>query len=291
LTELHAQAIRECCKALDVELQRVNVVGFHGHTMRHIPDQGLTWQLGNGEALAESIGRTVVYDFRQADVAAGGQGAPLAPLYHRARLAQRERPQLVLNLGGVGNITWVGRGDQILAGDTGPGCGLLDAWVQAHGNQAFDRDGAIALRGTIDDNLVARALDQIAYFAKPLPKSADRYEFGWIDVSALSLEDGAATLCAVTVEAVARCVDQLPAPPVECWVSGGGRHHPLIMRLLAERLPNVQPMSACGCNEDLLEAECFAWLAVRRLRDLPTSLPATTGARQPVCGGVIVHPS
>ena len=291
MTALHAAAVRECCAALDVELERIGVVGFHGHTMRHVPAQGLTWQLGDGQALANSIGRTVVYDFRQADMAAGGQGAPLAPLYHQALLASRARPQLVLNLGGVGNITWIGKDDQIIAGDTGPGCGLLDAWVQAHGQLAFDRDGTIALRGTIDEELVARALDQIPYFSKPLPKSADRYEFGQIDVSELSLEDGAATLCGVTVEAVLRCVDQLPAPPVECWVSGGGRHHPLMMRLLAERLPHVQPMSVCGCNEDLLEAECFAWLAVRRLRNLPTSLPETTGARQPVSGGVVVRPN
>jgi anhydro-N-acetylmuramic acid kinase len=290
LTALHAAAVQQCCSALHVSLAQVDVVGFHGHTMRHLPQQGLTWQMGDGQALADALGCTVVYDFRQADMAAGGQGAPLAPLYHRAVVGNRAGPQLVLNLGGVANLTWIGDGDQIMAGDTGPGCGLLDAWVQAHCEQSFDRDGTIALRGCVDKAFVLQAMERTPYFSRPLPKSADRFEFDEMDMSRFSLEDGAATLCAITVEAIVRCVHQLPAPPVECWVSGGGRHHPLIMQLLGERLPQVKPISACGCNEDLLEAECFAWLAVRRLRNLPTSLPETTGARVPVSGGVVVKP-
>ncbi len=286
LTRLHANAVEQCCQQAGMRLAQIDVIGFHGHTIRHQPEQGITRQIGDGPLLAQLTGRQVVYDFRTADVDAGGQGAPLAPLYHRAVLGDRPGTHVVLNLGGVGNITWIS-GDQIIAGDTGPGCGLLDLWVTTRTDLPFDEDGRIALAGKVNSALVAKSLESIPYFQEPFPKSADRFDFASIDVSELSLEDGAATLCALTVAAVAQAARRLPVPADDCWVTGGGSHHPLMMRLLANHFPHVAAISELGHREDMIEAECFAWLAVRKLKGLPTSLPATTGASAPIVGGVV----
>jgi anhydro-N-acetylmuramic acid kinase len=287
LTRLHAEAVEGLCHQRNQPLSQIDVIGFHGHTIRHQPDQGITRQIGDGSLLAKMTGRTVVYDFRSQDVSQGGQGAPLAPLYHQAIVGDRPGTHVVLNLGGVGNITWID-GDRIAAGDTGPGCGLLDAWTLQQTGQPFDRDGKLALAGQMDRQLVQSALRQLPYFQKPFPKSADRFDFDDVDVSQLSAEDGAATLCALTVEAVVQSIERLDSRPDHCWVTGGGRRHPLIMQLLGERFAHVAGVSELGHNEDLVEAECFAWLAVRRLRGLPTSVPETTGVSTAVCGGVVV---
>ncbi len=288
LTQQHAETVKQCCVRLGIALAEIDVIGFHGHTIRHDPDSGTTWQLGDGRLLREMTGRPVVYDMRSADMAAGGQGAPLAPLYHRAIIGSRPGTHLILNLGGVGNVTWIS-GDQIAAGDTGPGCGLLDALVARHTDQAFDEDGTLALAGTIHQNVIDSAFDNIPFFRKPFPKSADRFDFDLVDVSYLSLEDGAASLCALTVAAVVEVVQCLPSKVDHCWVSGGGSHHPLMMELLAQHFPHVARINELGHQEDTIEAECFGWLAVRRLLGLPTSLPQTTGASSPVCGGVLVE--
>lgn len=295
LTDLHASAIRVACEQLATSPDDLDVVGFHGHTVRHLPAEHLSWQIGNGSQLAQRIGRPVVCDFRQADLAAGGQGAPLAPLYHQAILRNwatahdLKLPQMALNLGGVANLTWFDQ-DQIISGDTGPGCGLLDAWVERHTGQSMDRDGELALHGRVHGDLVSAILADFEFFQQPLPKSADRFDFDAIDLDGLSLQDGAATLCALTVGGVAAAVATLPQPPRHVWVTGGGGKHPLMMQLLQDKFSpsQVAPISTVGHHPDLLEAECFAWLAVRRLRGLPTSLPSTTGARVATCGGQLV---
>ncbi len=289
LTQLHAQAVHAACRLSGTLLHDVDIVGFHGHTIRHLPAARLSWQMGNGSLLAQLVGRPVVCHFRQADLAAGGEGAPLAPLYHhalmsRAATAGRGMPQMVLNLGGVANLTWFDD-SRIIAGDCGPGCGLIDAWVEQHTGDRMDRDGALAGAGRIHEDLVRAATDGLDFFQRPLPKSADRFDFDDVDVSRLSLEDGAATLCALTVRGVTQAVSQLPQRPQQVWITGGGARHPLMMSLLRKALGNVEPISHAGHDPDLLEAACFAWLAVRRLRGLPTSLPTTTGARVATCGG------
>lgn len=263
----------------------IAVLGFHGHTVRHIPNEGLTMQIGNPWILAREFQVPVVTDFRRCDMAAGGQGAPLVAMFHQALFANDPHPTAVLNLGGVANVTWLGKKDQIIAGDTGPGCGLIDEWAQAMADLPHDRDGQLAAAGKVDVEILEAAL-ATPFFARPLPKSADRYDFDHVDVSGLSIEDGAATLCAVTVEAVYRAVQKLPAMPKKLWVTGGGVHHPVIMQMLEKRFGEIHNVRERGLNPDTLEAECFAWLAVRHQKHLPLTVPETTGCSAPVSGGV-----
>lgn len=287
-TALHVEAIEKICREHPDIAKKIDVIGFHGHTIRHIPSDGLTMQIGNPWQISAAVGIPVVSDFRRADVASGGQGAPLAAVFHRALFSDVPRPTLVLNLGGVANVTWLGDDDEIIAGDTGPGCGLIDEWVQTMADLPHDVDGRLAAAGTVDQEVVEAALSA-PFFAKPLPKSADRYDFDHVDVSQHSIEDGAATLCAVTAEAVSRALAELPKPVKTTWVTGGGVHHPVLMKLLGERLGKMHSVSERGLNPDTLEAECFAWLAVRRLLKLPLTVPQTTGCKAPICGGVIAE--
>jgi anhydro-N-acetylmuramic acid kinase len=288
ITILHAQAVKRLLESHDVLADSVRVIGYHGHTIRHEPAQQLTWQIGNGSMLAERTGIRVVYDFRRRDMAAGGEGAPLAALFHAALVTDKvDQPACVLNLGGVGNLTWISD-ERIIAGDTGPGCGLLDNWTRKHTGRAFDRDGQLASQGRVHRDTVQRALE-IGFFERPFPKSADRYQFAEIDVDHLNAADGAATLCAITAEAVARAALLLPANPTTWLLTGGGSRHPTIVAQLTQRLGNVQSIASIGGRPDSLEAECFAWLAVRSLRGLPTSLPATTGAHHATVGGVMAQ--
>lgn len=267
-----------------------DVIGFHGHTIRHVPAERLTWQIGDASKLAAAMKCCVVSDFRKRDLAAGGQGAPLAPLFHQQLLANttaNKCPAVVLNLGGVANVTWLGDNGEILAGDVGPGCGLLDAWSLQQLGEPYDANGELASQGEVQRHVVEATMAQ-PFFQARLPKSADRFQFAVQDIDKLSAEDGAATLCAITVAGIKTAVQQhLPQHPNFVWVCGGGVHHPVIMAMLRDEFENVEPIEAAGLRSDSLEAECFAWLAVRRLRGLPTSLPETTGCVQPTCGGLI----
>lgn len=283
----HVEAIRELLAQHPKLAKKVEVIGFHGHTIRHMPNEGITLQIGNPWLLAHAFGLPVVTDFRRCDMADGGQGAPLVAMFHRALFHKEQRPTLILNLGGVANVTWLGKKDEIIAGDTGPGCGLIDEWAQSMANCPHDRDGHLALAGKVDQATVEAALEA-PFFDLPLPKSADRFDFDHVDVSALSVEDGAATLCAITAEAVYRAVRRLPEMPKRSWITGGGVHHPVIMKFLAERLGELQSVNQFGLNPDTLEAECFAWLAVRHQRGLPLTIPETTGCTRPLSGGVTV---
>src|ERR1051326_6612377 len=273
----------------------VELIGFHGHTILHRPAERRTWQIGDGALLAQLTGVDVVADFRSADVAAGGEGAPLAPLYHAALAADLPKPLAILNLGGVGNVTWIGPGavseDQILAFDTGPGNALLDDWVRSHTGKPADLDGALARAGHISTEHVARFLAN-PYFDRSPPKSLDRDEFRDAMPQGLALGDGAATLTEMTAAAVAAAQRHFPTPPREWLVCGGGRHNPAIMAALARLLAvPVRPVEAVGWNGDALEAQAFAYLAVRSVLGLPLSLPSTTGAPHPVCGGRLFEAS
>jgi anhydro-N-acetylmuramic acid kinase len=207
-------------------------------------------------------------------------------MFHHALFANETRPTVILNLGGVANITWLGQGGEIIAGDTGPGCGLLDEWIQEMAGLHHDQDGQIARSGKVDTLVVREAL-LAEFFQKPLPKSADRFDFDHVDVSGLSVEDGAATLCAVTAEAVVEAIERMPARPAVVWVTGGGVHHPVIMDLIGAHFDQVRSIAERGLSPDTLEAECFAWLAVRHERRLPVTIPETTGCRQATHGGAI----
>ena len=283
----------------------VDVIGFHGQTIRHAPHLGFTWQLGDGAHLADLLGIPVVNDFRSADVAAGGEGAPFAPLYHAALLASDQGglsapaawPVAVLNLGGVGNVTWVPEaGDErgLIAFDTGPANALLDDWVQAHSSGTHDSGGAIAASGTIRDPLIAEVLGH-PYFARAVPKSLDRQDFVALvktpEWQGLSLEDGAATLTALTAASVACAIDHFPRAPRAWYVCGGGRHNQTLMAMLKERLSApVEPVEVLGWRGDHLEAEAFAYLAVRSRKGLALSVPGTTGVSAPQTGGRLSVP-
>jgi anhydro-N-acetylmuramic acid kinase len=283
LTRLHAMAIARFRGRH--RQTRFALIGFHGHTILHQPENRRTWQIGDSEFLARLTGCDVVGDFRSADVAAGGEGAPFAPLYHAALATKLAKPLAVLNLGGVGNVTWIGEGSNILAFDTGPGNAMLDDWVRRHTGQPADLDGALARSGKVSASHVTDFL-AAPYFARKPPKSLDRDDFAVFMPEGLDAADGAATLTEMTAAAVAAAGAHFPSPAREFLVTGGGRHNPTMMAALARLLGvPVRPVEAVGWDGDALEAQAFAYLAIRSLKGLPLSLPTTTGAPQPMCGG------
>jgi len=295
INNAHGQAVETFLAGNGLEPGLVAVVGFHGQTLLHRPERGVTLQIGDGRTLAARLGIPVVYDFRSADVAAGGQGAPLAPVYHRALVRRRGEsgPIAVLNVGGVANITFID-GETLIACDTGPGNALLDDFLRLRTGHPLDTDGRSAAAGKADEAAIARLL-QDPFFALPPPKSLDRNDFRSLvgdTLDGAGVEDGAATLTALTAAAVARILPHLPHPPTTWIVSGGGARNPTLMAMLAERLTPARIESAhdAGWSIDSLEAQAFAYLAVRSLRGLPISFPGTTGAPRPLTGGVLAKP-
>lgn len=290
LTERHAETVRRLLDQAGFSPAAVDVVGFHGHTVRHDPARGVTRQIGDGRLLAERIGIPVVADFRGRDVAEGGEGAPLAPLYHAAQAADLDKPVAVLNIGGVANVTWIGRAGELIAFDTGPGNALLDDWTRRAIGRAMDEDGRLARAGRVDEAALARLLAD-PYFQRPPPKSLDRDHFAALAasaVAALAPADGAATLARFTAQSVARARAHFPTPPRRWLVCGGGRRNGYLMATLAAVLDeDVAPVEAVGWRGDFLEAEAFAFLAVRSLKGLALSLPSTTGVRAPCRGGTL----
>lgn len=286
LTMAHVDAVRELLERLSLSPSEIDVIGFHGHTIRHVATEGLTWQIGDPSILAQQFGVPVVHDFRRMDMAAGGQGAPLVPMFHQQLCQSLAKPVAMLNLGGVGNLTWMGDDGVVIATDTGPGCGLLDAWAEKHFQLAMDIDGRLASQGTVDEQAVLAVLSQ-PFFQRPNPKSADRFEFDVSPLSHLDPHNGLATLCAITARSVHEVVRKMPSKPETLYVTGGGSKHPVIREMLRELLEDVRPVEDLQLRSDSMEAECFAWLAVRRLLGLPTSLPTTTACRVATSGGSI----
>ena len=282
LTEVHAEAVRALAWPAEM-------IGFHGQTILHRPAERRTWQIGDSTYLARETQLPVAFDFRSADVAAGGQGAPFVPAFHAALSAGLPKPLLVLNIGGVANLTWVGE-HELLACDTGPGCALLDDWAFRHTGEPVDRDGKLALAGHADEAILSHLLGH-PFFALPPPKSLDRQDFvAALDaISRLSPEDGAATLAAFTARAVA--ATPLPGTPERVLVTGGGRRNPAIMAALEAAFGTiVEPVENVGWDGDALEAQCFGYLAVRVSAGRPLSFPGTTGVATPMPGGRIAHP-
>jgi anhydro-N-acetylmuramic acid kinase len=293
VTRVHGDALEDYFADNAVSPSSIEVVGFHGQTVLHRPERRLTVQIGDGRALARRIGVPVAFDFRAADVAAGGQGAPLVPVFHAA-LAQnldRPRPIAVLNVGGVANVTYCD-GTEIVACDTGPGNALLDDFMRARTGRAFDTGGAKAARGRIDEAFVTKALTHAFFDAAP-PKSLDRNAFAFVSagLAQASTADGAATLTALTAAAVARIVRLLPRPPRTWIIAGGGAHNPVLVSMLSERLApaSVEQADVLGWSADALEAQAFAYLAVRTLRGMPLTFPTTTGVARAITGGLIAR--
>ncbi|WP_119301977.1 anhydro-N-acetylmuramic acid kinase [Dongia deserti] len=288
LTERHAEAVRQLLALAKRQPSEIAVVGFHGQTIHHAPAHRQTVQIGDGALLAKLSGIDVVNDFRSADVQAGGQGAPLAPVYHLARAQGLAKPIAVLNLGGVGNVTWIGDDGMLLAFDTGPANALLDDWALRHTGKPVDVGGTLAAGGRPSDAALAK-LKSDPYFALPAPKSLDRQHFKALADAALSglgAADGAATLVAFTAWSAAEATRVFPAQPREWLVCGGGRHNPAIMQALRAFLPcPVRSVDEISWDGDALEAQAFAFMAVRSLRGLPLSFPGTTGVPKPMPGG------
>jgi anhydro-N-acetylmuramic acid kinase len=286
VTDRHIEAVQALLAQQKIAAGDVEVIGFHGQTVYHNPAQRITVQIGDAARLAKETGIQTVADFRSADVKAGGQGAPLLPLYHAARIRgdNIEPPVAVLNIGGVANVTWIGT-DKILAFDTGPGNALIDDCVQQKTGATYDPEGALATAGTIDKKILERLLaDQ--YFKVRPPKSLDRDHWTCDVVKKLSVEDGAATLAAFTVEAVKKALDFFPERPRQWLVCGGGRHNAFLLDYLGIVLAApVNKVEKLGWNGDAVEAEGFAYLAVRSFLGETLSLPETTGVPRPMTGG------
>lgn len=285
MTAAHADAVRALLALSHVKADEVDLIGFHGQTIFHDPDNGFTWQIGDGKTLAKETGINVVNDFRTHDVKAGGQGAPLIPIYHAALASELPKPVAILNLGGVGNVTFIGENDNILAFDTGPGNALINDWVRAHTGTEMDRDGLYASKGKVDGACLSRLL-QNPFFPLTPPKSLDRDAWNISFLKDLSLEDGAATLTAFTVQSVVQSLGHLPDKPQAWYVTGGGRLNPAIMQGLRAALnAPVHDVDELQWDGDALEAQGFAYLAVRSVLGLPLSFPATTKVPQPLSGG------
>lgn len=287
LTLFHGEIIQELLSQCDIQPE---IIGFHGQTIFHDPP--ITWQLGNGALLADKTGFPVVYDFRDNDVKEGGQGAPLVPLYHQALFRDHQKPLCVLNIGGVANITYIDD-DTLIAFDTGPGVALIDQWVQSRLGLSYDPKGCIAKQGTPDHHKIHLWL-QHPYLTRPYPKSLDRETFSFVlqNLKPEKTSDGAKTLCAFTAACIQKGLSLCPKPPLSLWLTGGGRHNDAIIDSLKEVLScPLHNTDELGIDGDLLEAQAFAFLAVRSIKKLPISLPTTTGVPRPLSGGTLIFPS
>lgn len=290
VTAAHVAAVRRWSSEHGVALSSVDLLGFHGQTITHRPQDFFTWQIGDGVALARELGVRVVNDLRTADVAAGGQGAPLVPVYLAALAADLPRPLAVVNVGGVGNVTWIGPDGALLAFDTGPGNGPIDDWCARRAGQRYDKDGALAAAGKVDRGRLQRFAEH-RFFSKVPPKSLDRGDFNDVWADGLSVADGAAMLTWGTARAIALAARHFPASVSRWVICGGGARNPTLLRAIAEETAaRVLTAADLGWDGDALEAQAFAFLAVRSLRGLPLTFPGTTGAPRPMTGGRLNEP-
>ncbi|MEK4034628.1 anhydro-N-acetylmuramic acid kinase [Methylocystis sp. IM3] len=287
VTDRHAEAVEAFLRDNAIEAGSIDVVGFHGQTVLHKPRQRLTVQIGDGQGLANRLGVDVAYDFRAADIAAGGEGAPIVPVFHRALVMAggMKGEVALLNIGGVANVTYIADGEAPIACDTGPGNALIDDLMLQRTGAPIDRDGHMAARGRVNEAALLRLLAH-PFFDQPPPKSLDRNAFSLDPVSRLPTEDAAATLTAFTAASVLRLFPHLPTQPQLLIVCGGGARNPILVRELVMRLPcKVTTADAVGWSADSMEAQAFAYLAARVLEGLPITFPTTTGAPEPMAGG------
>ncbi|MFK8084126.1 MAG: anhydro-N-acetylmuramic acid kinase [Granulosicoccus sp.] len=293
LTLEQSAAVLELLHNAGLSAEDVAVVGFHGQTVLHRPPEGTTCgktrQLGDGSLMARTLGIDVVHDFRSADMRAGGQGAPLSAVYHKCLLKKIRAcgDTAIVNLGGVGNLSWWDGAEKLVAFDTGPANAPINDFVRASGYGDYDVDGRLAALGTVDETRLASLLDH-PYFKVQYPKSLDRFDFTSTMAEGCNLHDGASLLTTFSAAAVGSALDLLPRRPQRLIVCGGGRHNKTLLQALKDRTQTqVDTAESVGWRGDAIEAECFAYLAVRALRGLPSSFPDTTGVCSPVCCGVI----
>jgi anhydro-N-acetylmuramic acid kinase len=289
LTEWHALAVESFCQDFGLTDSDIDVIGFHGQTVIHRPERRLTVQLGDGPLLARRLKAQVVHDLRADDIAAGGQGAPLLPVYHRALAQSLEvLPLAFLDIGEVSTVTWIGADGQLIAFDTGPGNALIDDWALKMTGTPVDRNGRLAFSGRVNEAVLAQFLGH-SYFEERPPKSLDHNSFAALNLTGFSAADGAAILTAFIARSIALSRGWFPVDP-KCWViCGDGRKNPALMAALRVSLglgaEAVIPAEAAGFNCESLEAEAWAYLAVRSLKQLPITFPGTTGAPEPMTGG------
>ena len=293
VTDVHTEALLDFIDANDIARENVDIVGFHGQTVLHRPIDRLTVQIGDAPALARALHLPVMHDFRAADVAAGGQGAPLVPVYHRALAESLDRPGpiVLVNIGGVSNITYIDGAGVLIACDTGPGNALIDDFMARVHGQPFDGGGRLAGLSDVDQVWLARAMSH-PFFQLPPPKSLDRNSFAALVREDLDARSGAATLTAFTASAIASIVPMLPKLPATWIVTGGGALNLTLLSMLRERLypATVETADALGWSGDAMEAQAFGYLAARGLMGLPLSYPSTTGVPMPMTGGVLSSP-
>lgn len=292
LTDYHVTILKAFLQENNLKPSDIDVIGFHGQTTFHAPQNGVTIQIGDGQRLADETGIPVVFDFRTNDVKHGGQGAPLAPVYHAALVKDlKDKPVVILNQGGVGNVTYIDE-ETILAFDTGPANGLMNDLILEKAGQPYDVDGALASKGKVNLKLLETMLN-IDYLDKTPPKSLDRYDYKINDmIYDLSLEDGLATLMELTIQTILASVKHFPKEPKLWLVTGGGRKNKFLMEQLNIALSgNVQSIDTMQWRGDFIEAEAFAFMAARHLLSLPISFPTTTSCPTPLTGGVLVHSS
>lgn len=291
IAQAQSQAVLNYIKDRNIPYEKIDIVGFHGQTIFHDPKNGITRQLGDGSLMAQILKKPVINQFRLADVEAGGEGAPLVPVFHQALTTHLEKPVVILNLGGVGNVTYSDN-QTLLAFDTGPAGALIDDYMRRLFKKDYDDGGEIAKKGVVNKTFL-EAFRQDPYFKKYPPKSLDRNAFHrWMDnIEALNPEDAIATLTAYTVESLLSAQKFFPQLPVTWYVSGGGRNNTYILHQLQKRLNcPVEKVETLGWDGDFLEAQAFAFLAARHIHKLPLTFPTTTGVSQPLCGGQLCYP-
>ena len=289
LTLYHVDAVKTLMVENSLSHDDIDAIGFHGHTILHQSPKkypvGRTWQIGDAQMLADKTGIPVVGNLRENDVAHGGEGAPLVPIFQQALCKDLPKPLAIVNIGGIANIAWIDTYD-LMAFDTGPGNALIDQWVQKHTGEPYDAGGKLASQGQIDSSILTSWLEH-PYFSITPPKSLDRLDFSF-SPDGLSLEDGAATLTAFTAESIIKGISHIPH---SIFIAGGGRHNQFLMRYLQEKLScPVKPIDILGWSSDFLESQAWAYLAKRSLKKLPITFPATTGIKEQLTGGISYQP-
>jgi anhydro-N-acetylmuramic acid kinase len=291
VTALHIEAARQLISQAGLNIDQVDVVGSHGHVLAHRPGRGWSWHIGNGVMIAEGLKRLVACDFRPGNIRAGGQGAPLLPIFQKHIAAHFEKPAAILNLGGIASFTFIDAEDNMTAFDAGPGTAMLDDWTLKHTGKAYDENGALAASGHVNSMVLADLMSD-PYFERPAPKSLNRDYFSVQPVAMMAAEDGAATLTAFSAQAIAGALRHLPAQPTCIYVMGRGQFNPVLMTMLEDAigLPLVCISDDHGWNGAAIEAQGIAYLAVRRVKLLPITFPGTTGVYKPIPGGALHHP-
>lgn len=286
LTKYHANCVNALLVQNKIDKTKVTAIGFSGQTIYHNPKQGVTWQIGNPHLLAKLTNIDVISDFRRRDVAFGGNGAPLIPVFHQCLMHTQQSPVAMLNIGGVANITYI-HDNEIIAFDTGPGNSLINDAMIKHYNKLYDHEGLTAKLGKINRKIIQQILNH-PFFNQLPPKSLDRNDFMHVAelVSNLTKEDSIATLTELTVSSITAGIALLPKVPLKVYLCGGGTHNKTILESLQNHL-NIHNIDELGCNPDFIESQGFAYLAARFLRKLPSSFSSTTGVTKPTIAGVL----